>query len=73
MTEYICIYDEDDMEYIPNPYINHGDNELIRCKVCKYWKVGRCHNAKNGDGAKYYHAPIKSEDGYCDWAERKEE
>ena len=34
MKEYICIYDEDDMMYILNPYAQN--TELIRCKDCKH-------------------------------------
>lgn len=65
MKEYICIYDEDDMEYIPNPYLK--DNELIRCKDCKHWGA-------NGYRYGCIHAtPIMMENDYCSNAERKEE
>ena len=47
--------------------------ELIRCKDCKYWDGYYCHNKSWGDGYGNYTPPIKREDGYCDWAERKEE
>ena len=65
MKEYICIYDEDDMEYIPNPYLK--DNELIRCKDCKYW---------GANGYRYgcmNEVPIMMENDYCSNAERREE
>ena len=49
-----------------------GADELIRCKDCKYWDGYYCHNKKWGDGYGNYTPPIKKEDGFCDWAERKE-
>lgn len=45
---------------------------LVRCKDCKCWDGRYCHNQWWGDGHVYYTPPIKTEDGYCDWAERKE-
>lgn len=47
--------------------------ELIRCKNCKHWDGYFCHNKWWGDGYGNYTPPIKTEDGFCDWAERKEE
>lgn len=47
--------------------------ELVRCKKCKHWDGYYCHNKWWGDGYGNYTPPIKSEDGFCDWAERKEE
>lgn len=47
--------------------------ELIRCKDCKHWDGQFCHNKWWGDGHGAYTPPIKTEEGYCDWAERKEE
>lgn len=46
---------------------------LIRCKDCKHWDGDFCHNEWWGDGYGNYTPPIKTEDGFCDWAERKEE
>jgi len=46
---------------------------VIRCKDCKYWDGYYCHNKWWGDGYGNYTPPIKNEDGFCDWAERKEE
>lgn len=53
---------------------------VVRCKDCKYFEkykygdhLGLCHNKDYGDGWGNYPPPIKSEGGYCDWAERKEE
>ena len=47
--------------------------ELIRCKDCKHWDGYYCHNELWGDGYGNYTPPIKREEGFCDWAERKEE
>ena len=46
--------------------------ENIRCKDCKHWDGYYCHNKYWGDGYGNYPPPIKAEDGFCDWAERKE-
>ena len=46
--------------------------ELIRCKECKHYDGYYCHNKYWGDGYGNYTPPIKSEDGFCDWAEGKE-
>lgn len=46
--------------------------ELIRCKDCKHYDGYYCHNKWWGDGHGNYTPPIKSEDGFCDWAEGKE-
>ena len=48
-------------------------DQVIRCKDCKYWDGRFCHNKWWGDGHSNYTPPIKSEEGFCDWAERKEE
>ena len=45
--------------------------ELIRCRDCKYYDGYYCHNKWWGDGHGYYTPPIKKDDGYCDWAERR--
>lgn len=61
-------------KYIPE---GHSDGELIgkliRCKDCTHWDGYYCHHKGYGDGYANYSPPIKSEDGFCDWAERKEE
>lgn len=44
---------------------------VIRCKGCKHWDGYCCHNKRWGDGYGNYTPPIKNEDGFCDWAERK--
>ena len=46
---------------------------VIRCKDCKYWDEYYCRNRWYGNGYANYIPPIKTEDGFCDWAERKEE
>jgi len=39
----------------------HG--ELIRCKECKHWERGRC---EQNDYSRW------NADGFCSWAERKD-
>lgn len=46
---------------------------VIRCKDCQHYDGHYCHNNWWGDGYGNYTPPIKAEDGFCDWAERKEE
>jgi len=50
-----------------------AQSENIRCKDCKHWDGYYCHNKNWGDGYGNYTPPIKKEDGFCDWAERKED
>ena len=50
-----------------------GAVSVIRCIDCKCFDGYYCHNKFWGDGYGNYTPPIKQEDGYCDWAERKEE
>ena len=60
---------------LPDAYYNNyirQNPELIRCRDCKYYDGYYCHNKWWGDGHGYYTPPIKKDDGYCDWAERKE-
>lgn len=70
MREYICIYDEDEMQFIPSPYADA--EELIRCKDCKYWqffdqiKANVCKRRYDG------HYWQSHEDDFCSRAERKE-
>ena len=45
---------------------------VIRCKECKHWDGYFCHNKRGGDGYGNYTPPIKTGEGFCDWAERKE-
>lgn len=47
--------------------------KVIHCKDCKHWDGYYCHNKWWGDGYGNYTSPIKTEEGFCDWAERKEE
>lgn len=44
----------------------------VRCKDCNHWDGYYCHHKWYGDGYANYPPPIKSEEGFCDWAERKE-
>lgn len=67
MKEYICIYDEDDMMYIPNPY-EAQNAELIRCKDCKHYQA---------DDDETYCETLgifgTSPTSYCSFAKRREE
>lgn len=45
---------------------------VIRCKECKHYDGYYCHNKWWGDGYGNYTPPIKNEDGFCDWAGRKD-
>ena len=47
--------------------------EVIHCKDCKHWDGYYCHNRWYGDGYGNYAPPIKSKEGFCDLAKRKEE
>ena len=73
-TEYIVPIGEDAQDY-DEMFIGviRRQPELIRCKDCKYLVGYYCHNKWWGDGHGNYTPPIKKEDGFCDWAERKEE
>lgn len=66
MKEYICIYDEDDMMYILNPYAQN--TELIRCKDCKFYRqeIDMC------DEPYSTAHNVVHEDDFCSKAERKE-
>lgn len=66
MKEYIVT------EHPDFPYEEPKPQELIRCKDCKHWDGYYCHNKRWGDGYGNYTPPIKNEDGFCDWAEGKE-
>ena len=46
---------------------------VIRCNNCIYYDGHYCHNKWWGDGYGNYTSPIKSKDGFCDWAERRGE
>lgn len=50
-----------------------GWEELIRCKECKHFDGYYCHNKWWGDGYGNYTPPIKSGDGFCDWADREDD
>ena len=66
MKEYIV------KEHPDFPYEEPKPQELIRCKECKHWDGYFCHNKWWGDGYGNYTPPIKTEDGFCDWAVRKD-
>lgn len=46
---------------------------VIRCKYCKHYDGRYCHHKGYGDGYVHYTPPIKSEEGFCDWADKEEE
>ncbi|MBR2775781.1 MAG: hypothetical protein IKD75_01520 [Prevotella sp.] len=73
-TEWIISLDDDLKDYDELFVGNLRDGDrLIRCKDCKYWDEYYCRNRLYGNGYANYIPPIKTEDGFCDWAERKEE
>ena len=47
--------------------------EVVRCKDCKWWKT----NYRNGRERKVCvieaYEPVRNEDEYCSWAERRED
>ena len=49
------------IEYVP----------VVRCKDCKHWDGYYCLNKRFRYG--FYTPPRKLSEGFCDWAERKEE
>lgn len=69
MKEYICI--ESPNEVYGGMLVR--ERELILCKNCIHFDGYYCHNKKWGDEYGNYTPPIKSEDGFCDWADRKHE
>ena len=70
IAEYIIPIEKKGNDCIPD-FLNA--KPLIRCKYCIHFDGYYCHNKNWGDGNGYYTPPIKSEDGFCDWVERKEE
>ena len=69
MREYICIYDEDEMQFIPSPYAD--TEELIRCKECKYWQFFDQVKANVCKRRYDMHYWQSHEDDFCSRAERK--
>lgn len=67
MKEYICIYDEDEMQYIPNPYLK--DNELIRCKDCKHRPKRLHEDDRDGFNLEFpdEKCPCQCEDPWYNW------
>ena len=54
----------------------HVEEELIRCKDCKYYRAdGDCWHEWDNDGRIYYQSIINepNPDDYCSRAKRKEE
>ncbi len=46
--------------------------KVTRCKDCKNYDGWYCHHKGYGDGYAHYTPPIKSEEGFCDWAKERE-
>ena len=74
MAEFIfeiddVLYDEETGQGVMKPEYK---GKLTRCKECKHWDGYFCHNKWWGDGYGNYTPPIKTEDGFCDWAVRKD-
>ena len=61
MAEFIVYGNED---WVSSVIIS----ELVRCKDCKYWMADYNHICTAASGY-----TIKSGDGFCDWAERRED
>ena len=51
------------------------DDELVRCKDCKYYRDGDCWHERENDRWIYYQSVINepNPDDYCSRAERAEE
>ena len=66
MREYICIYDEDEMQFIPSPYADA--EELIRCKNCRWFLPNE---SKRRGWCSFSQRGYPKADDYCSDAERK--
>lgn len=66
--EFIVAWDEIEADFVEDRPIVR----LIRCNDCVHFDGYYCHNKYWGDGYGNYTPPIKNEDGFCDWAERKD-
>ena len=72
-TEWIVSVDDDMKDYDEMFVGNVRDGDrLTRCCDCIHFDGYYCHNKYWGDGYGNYTPPIKGEDGFCDWAEGKE-
>ena len=60
-------------EYFEHKMKQLGWEKVTRCKDCKHWDGRYCYNKWWGDGYGNYTPPIKTEEGYCDWAEMNKE
>lgn len=72
MKEYIVSYKTEEVENSTFFYGGNVEQELIRCKDCKfYWSENHvCTEIGADDGV--YHVHV-GDDDYCSMAERKEE
>lgn len=46
---------------------------VIRCKDCKWWKTKYMRNGERKVCVIEAYEPVRNEDEYCSWAERKED
>ena len=76
MKEFI-IPIEDNEKNMAHRFIGaiRAQEELIRCKDCKYYRDGDCWHEWDNDGQIYYQSVINepNPDDYCSRAKRKEE
>lgn len=46
---------------------------VVRCKDCKWWKTKHMRNGKRKVCVIEAYEPVRNEDEYCSWAERRED
>jgi hypothetical protein len=46
---------------------------VVRCKDCKWWKTKYMRNGKRKVCVIEAYEPVRNEDEYCSWAERRED
>lgn len=47
--------------------------EVVRCKDCKWWKTKYMRNGERKVCVIEAYEPVRNEDEYCSWAERRED
>ena len=47
--------------------------EVVRCKDCKWWKTKNMRNGERKVCVIEAFEPVRNEDEYCSWAERRED
>ena len=68
MKVVIIRYEEDENGNVVDEIVE----DIIQCKDCKHYDGYSCHNKWYGDGFGWYAPPAKTDEGFCDWAERRE-